>query len=77
MKFTVILALVASISAIRIADDKKAAAKPAPLTWNYATTGGHTGVNRLPNKPKTPVVAPFRLGGDGPVGKRTGTLSEP
>ena len=33
MKFTTILALVASVAAIRI--DGPPAAKPAPLTWNY------------------------------------------
>ena len=72
MKYTILL-LIASVSAIRL-DGAPAA---APLTWNYKSTGGHPGVNRLPNAPKTPTVAPFRLGGDGPVGIKTGTLSEP
>ena len=79
MKLSLLVVLVASVSAIKIADPKvvAAAAKPAPLTFNYQSTGGHPSVNRLPNAPKTPVVAPFRLGGDAPVGRRTGTLSEP
>merc|ERR1712113_672874 len=90
MKFVTLL-LIATVSAIKIDGLPKVGApaagapataaaktgKAAPLTWNYKSTGGHPGVNRLPNPPKTPVVAPFRLGGDGPVGKRTGTLNTP
>ena len=80
MKYTILLALVASVSSIRIEGlpaAAPAAAAAAPLTWNYKSTGGHAGVNRLPNAPKTPTVAPFRLGGDGPAGKSTGHLSTP
>ena len=70
MKFTVIALLVASVSAIRIDG-------PAKNTWNYASTGGHTGVNRLPNAPNKPIAAPFTLGGAGIGGTPTGTISTP
>ena len=78
----IFFALIAAVSGLRTtpkAAVKAAPAAPAPppLTWNYKSTGGHPSVNRLPNKPKTPVVAPFRLGGDGPANVRTGTINEP
>ena len=83
MKFTALVALIATASAIKIGDPKydklpsqvRTAGRVSATgnTWNYKTTGGHTGVFSLPLA--APKVASYALGGDGT--NKTGGLNQP
>ena len=70
MKFTTLVALIATASAIKLEDPRVSA---TGNTWNYKTTGTHTGVFSLPSSP--PKVASYSLGGDG--ANKTGGINQP